>query len=145
MWFLTRVSSERWKSFRENFVFFAKHIFAENFAFFEFCLLAKILRKTWKFHKKIFWGKKWKSLEKNTEVKIIDYDIIKLLMLSSQSREVHKLICTINRCSYGFRGILFFAKFCFHELRTKTIFAKFREKVFKIRTKILTFVRTFSR
>ena len=44
--------------------------------------------------------------KKNTE--IINYDIIKLLMLSSQSREFHKCVCVINCCRYGFRGI--FAK-----------------------------------
>ena len=52
---------------------------------------------------------------------IINYDIIKLLMLSSQSREFHKFFCATNCCSNGLRGIFLSLNYFL-----KTIFAKFR-------------------
>ena len=72
---------------RENakfFVFFAKfrfYLFREKMR--NFCDIrnAKILKK----------------IRKRT---YYNYDIIKLLMLSSQSREFHKFFCAISCCSY---------------------------------------------
>ena len=59
---------------------------------------------------------------------IIDYDLIKLLMLSSQSSEFHKFFC----CSYGFPQIFF---------RENII----REKVCEMRAKTFPFFsRTIS-
>ena len=45
-----------------------------------------------KIYSKIFWGENVKILRKKYEREIINYDIIKLLMLSSQSKELKKFL-----------------------------------------------------
>ena len=113
----TRVFSERGKSFREKLFFFR-----EYFVFRSFAKTAKIFAFFTKFRFNLFRekmqkfsrNKKCKHLAKPfrhkceifanfssnifqiKEREIINYDIIKLQMLSSQSREFHKIICTIN-------------------------------------------------
>ena len=70
--------------------------------------------------------------KKNTE--IINYDIIKLLMLSSQSRAFKNFVCAINCFSYKTYGFLriFFAKLFFAKFRIVFAFFRlihFREKM----------------
>ena len=87
------------KSLWKNFAFFAKKKCVENFPFFAFrsleknakCSLfsqnfAKMQTFREKINAQIFGGKNCKKYGRD----IIDYGMIKLLMLSSQSREFHK-------------------------------------------------------
>ncbi len=49
-------------------------------------------------------GKMQRYCEKNSR-EIINYYILKFLMMSSQSREFDKFFCGIMCCSFGFHGI----------------------------------------
>ena len=108
-----------------------------------------------------FFGEKLKNakiLRKKVKYgrEIMNYDIIKFLMLTSLCREFHTFFCAINCYSYGFRGI------CFREISRKQFrekyfceilhricifftsfillkIVKFREKVCNLRTKIFVF------
>ena len=108
-----------------------------------------------------FFGEKLKNekiLRKKVKYgrEIMNYDIIKFLMLTSLCREFHTFFCVINCYSYGFRGI------CFREISRKQFrekyfceilhricifftsfillkIVKFREKVCNLRTKIFVF------
>ena len=71
------------------------------------------LRKIWNFaikKVKILGGKMWKFCRENYGREMINNEIIKLLMLSSQSKEFHKFFCAINSCSYGFCAFFLFIK-----------------------------------
>ena len=102
--------------FCENFAFFAKLFFDDNFAFRLFAKNAKIFALFAKFRLNLFRKKLRNFCEKQIS-KIsqknhgsISYDIIKPLMLSSQSKEFHSFFCVINCGSYntyGFRKIIF--------------------------------------
>ena len=84
-----RVSSEKEKSFYENFAFWTKkNIFAVNFAFSRI----SFARKKCKIHQTFFKVKKEKLL---------------ILMLSSQSREFHKFFNCCSYKIYGFRELFF--------------------------------------
>ena len=82
--------------------------------------------------------------------------MLKLQMLSYQSREFRKFFCAINCCTYGFRGILVFVKifsrnFCEHCFRkimrrfSIFCFIHFREisgkQLCEMPTEILSFFR----
>ena len=97
---LKRVSSENREIVQRKASIFLrkKLIFEENSGLFRSQRMRKFSRK------------KRNSLYTGRE--IIYYDIIKLLILSSQSRDFHKFVSAINCCSdntSGFHGI-FFAK-----------------------------------
>ena len=123
-------------------------MFPENFSFFCNSFVREKVRKYFRFFAKLsidlflekndfFRNKKCKNFAKNVIIsrkknnygrEIIDYDLIKLLMLSSQSSEFHKFFC----CSYGFPQIFF---------RENII----REKVCEMRAKTFPFFsRTIS-
>ena len=92
---LKRVSSENREIVQRKASIFLrkKLIFEENSGLFRSQRMRKFSRK------------KRNSLYTGRE--IIYYDIIKLLMLSSQSREFNKFYCAIYCCSYNTYGEIF--------------------------------------
>ena len=78
--------------------------------------------------KKNFGGKNAKILRKEYGKEIINYDIIKLLMLSSQSREFYKFFAQLIVAATNFAKTIFriFRSIYYCEIRTN-IFAFFRD------------------
>ena len=107
---LKRVSSENREIVsRKASIFLRKKlIFEENSGLFRSQRMRKFSRK------------KRNSLYTGRE--IIYYDIIKLLMLSSQSREFNKFYCAIYCCSYNTYGLW---RNFFREI-SRNIYAPFR-------------------
>ena len=103
---LTRVFSQKCNSFRKHFAFFPYRSLANNtkFRFYQF-------PKNWNFRKirnaKMLRKKQMRNFAKKYGREIIYYDKIKLLILSSQSKEFYKFFCATNCCSYGFRGFFY--------------------------------------
>ena len=131
-----RVSSEKGKSFRENFAFFTFRslkicakilIFSRNFVLTCFAKRCEIVcdkRKA-----KISRGENAKILQKNTEQKFLFYD----MMLNSQSKEFHNffaqlivaaIFCEISRKQLSRKKWSFAKKFAKYVKKFSHIFAK---------------------
>ena len=100
-----------------------------------------------------FFGGGMLRLQNKYGKEIINYDIIKLLMLSSQTREFHKFFCAINCCSYRFSRNFFsrniatfrfvFAFFCLIYFREKM--RNFAKKFAKYEPKFSHFFNFFAK
>jgi len=110
--------------FCENFAFFAKLFFDDNFAFRLFAKNAKIFALFAKFRLNLFREKVRNFCEKQISKfrkknhGSISYDIIKPLMLSSQSKEFQSFFCAIDCSCYSTIGLcrVFFLENIFREI-----------------------------